>query len=66
MSATPTQTSAPPSQRPRKTKNLEIKTYLNGTLVSDIVIDNVAIAHSYCSLSVPCLDRVRRLLCAKE
>jgi hypothetical protein len=26
-------------QRPRKTKNLEIKTYLNGKLVSDIVID---------------------------
>jgi hypothetical protein len=39
MSATPTQASAPPSQRPRKTKNLEIKTYLNGTLVSDIIID---------------------------
>jgi hypothetical protein len=39
MSATPTQTSAPPSQRRRKTKNLEIKTYLNGKLVSDIVID---------------------------
>src|ERR1700738_4083196 len=47
MSATPTQTSAPPSQRPRKTKNLEIKTYLNGKLVSDIVI-----APSPCALGL--------------
>jgi hypothetical protein len=42
-SATPTKTSAPASPRRRRTK-ISAKTYLNGTLVSNIVLDTSQVA----------------------